>query len=195
VADAAGLCAAIEKASNSRVLGYRYSGGGLGFDQLWVLAALAKAGLVYDSSFGDAGMRTLPVPYRRPHRHAFDGKEIHEIPVPATTILGKSVCISDSSLLRNLPFLFVKSRIRNWRQSARAPWMLRLQIQDLQTSREANSTRQLLRRVLDSYRLVSIEQYLSQSGMSAGRTRDLAVVPAPQARNLMAGAEAAKIPC
>lgn len=100
---------AIERATGERVLGCRISGW-LTPRTAWALEVMAEQGYAYDSSMRPLLWSHAGAPSSRtPYRHRTDsGRELWELPVSGTSLLGCDLPIAGGNWVRQLPPLLVR---------------------------------------------------------------------------------------
>ena len=113
---------ALERASGTRVLGFRMADGWFERSDLWALDVLAAEGYEYDSSIAPLGRRFAAEPWRRfIHSHHFAERILWEYPISAASVLGHMIPVAGGNYLRQLPHWFVSSEIARWDRLFTAP--------------------------------------------------------------------------
>lgn len=157
--------AAIERASQQQVLGYRVAGEWLGERDLWVLDVLAAQGYRYDSSLAPRGDQFADAASRRhPHLHRGPSGEVMEFPIPTMSLLGQSLPIGGGNWIRQLPPWLMREGARRWMRDERGPFVLYFhtwELDAMQPRITAASTLQRLRHYRNLERMPErLEWYL-----------------------------------
>ena len=106
--------AAIERATGTRVIGYRAAQGHLGPADLWALDILAEEGFAYDSSFYPRVRSVSAEPWRRfPFTHHHGDVDIREFPLTTWDWMGWHLPIAGGAYLRHIPHRIVSRAIAN----------------------------------------------------------------------------------
>ena len=113
---------ALECASRQKVIGYRVAHDWLQSEDLWALDALAELGFEYDSSIAPTGRKFAKEPFRRyVHKHEWNGRVLHELPISTSRIMGMQVPIGGGNWMRQLPQLLIRRALYNWNRKVDAP--------------------------------------------------------------------------
>lgn len=124
---------AIERATGTRVLGYRIARGQFGSEDLWALDVLAEEGFAYDSSFYPRGFSTHGELWRRfafTHRHA--QTSIEEFPIATFALPGGAlVPIGGGAYLRHFPHALISRAIDRWDRTQRSPLVMYFHVWEL----------------------------------------------------------------
>ena len=124
---------AIERATGTRVVGYRVARGQFGREDLWALDILADEGFAYDSSFYPRAFSTLAEPWRRfqfTHRHA--GAQIEEFPLATWEMPGGVLIpIAGGAYLRQFPHGLISRAIDRWDRRQRSPLVMYFHVWEL----------------------------------------------------------------
>lgn len=123
---------AIERATGTRVVGYRIARGHLGPTDLWALDILAEEGFAYDSSFYPRLRSVVDEPWRRfPFQHRHHGAEITEFPLATWTWRGWHFPIAGGAYLRQLPHPLISRALEHWNKHFTAPMVMYFHIWEL----------------------------------------------------------------
>jgi len=142
---------ALERASKTKILGYRSAHRWFAPDDLWALPILAEEGYAYDSSFVVTSRAFRAAPYRRfAHRLTFGEKELWEFPLPTYNFLGWLMTIAGGNYFRQFPHPLVKRAIEHWHDTYDAPFIMYFHIWELDTEQP---------RISAASRLAKIRQY------------------------------------
>ena len=124
---------AIERATATRVVGYRIARGRIGREDLWALDILADEGFAYDSSFYPRAFSTLVEPWRRfqfTHRHA--QQPIEEFPLATWAMPGGMLIpIAGGAYLRQFPHALISRAIDQWVRQQRSPLVMYFHVWEL----------------------------------------------------------------
>jgi polysaccharide deacetylase family protein (PEP-CTERM system associated) len=142
---------AIERATGTRVIGYRIARGHLGPADLWALDILAEEGFVYDSSFYPRLRSIAAEPWRRlPFKHQGGGSEITEFPLATWEWQGLLLPIAGGAYLRQLPHSLISGAIDQWHRQQTVPMVMYFHIWELDPE---------LPKITAASRLTSVRQY------------------------------------
>ena len=173
---------AIERASGTRVQGYRIARGWFSPDDLWALDILAEEGFAYDSSLRPF-LRSLARNrgHRGVHIHYAGDKQIWEFPLSTWTFLGFSFPISGGNYLRQLPTWLMKRAARNWDRTSETPFVMYFHVweldpgqprvkaapflQQVRQYRNLNKMPSVIADYLRCYRFTGLGHYLGLSGL------------------------------
>jgi polysaccharide deacetylase family protein (PEP-CTERM system associated) len=159
--------AALERASGTRVRGYRVAHEWLKPADLWALDVLAEEGYAYDSSIAPLFQRFAHEPWRRfQHRHEHLGRELWEFPISSCRLFGLHVPLGGGNYFRQFPHTFVKRAVRHWHETYTAPFVMYFHVWELDPEQPKINTGSLLTRVrhyrnLDKMEWV-LEDYFKQ---------------------------------
>lgn len=124
---------AIERATGTRVVGYRIARGHIGSEDLWALDVLAEEGFAYDSSFYPRGFSARGAPWQRfefTHRHA--QAQLEEFPLATWRAPGGAlVPIAGGAYLRQLPHALISRAIDQWVRKQRSPLVMYFHVWEL----------------------------------------------------------------
>ena len=124
---------AIERATGTRVVGYRVARGQFGGEDLWALDILADEGFAYDSSFYPRAFSIAAEPWRRfrfTHRHA--GSQIEEFPLATWQAPGGAlVPIAGGAYLRQFPHGLISRAIDQWDRRQPSPLVMYFHVWEL----------------------------------------------------------------
>ncbi len=171
---------AIERASGSRVIGYRMADGWFGPQDLWALDVLAEEGYEYDSSVAPMFRRFASEPWRQfAHPHLFGDRVLWEFPISTTRILGWYIPIAGGNWFRQLPHMLVRRAVHRWMTTYSAPFVLYFHVWELDPDQPVIRAAPWLTRIrqyrglrrmpkilgyyFDRYRFTSIAEYLGVS--------------------------------
>jgi polysaccharide deacetylase family protein (PEP-CTERM system associated) len=150
---------AIERASGTRVVGYRIARGHLGLADLWALDVLAEEGFAYDSSFYPRMRSIAAEPWRRfPFKHPHAGAEIAEFPLATWEWNGRLFPIAGGAYLRQLPHALVSRALDGWHRKHAAPMVMYFHIWELDPD---------LPQITAATRLARLRQYRNLDQMPA----------------------------
>ena len=124
---------AIERASGTRVFGYRVARGHFGPADLWALDILAEEGFNYDSSFYPRLRSISSEPWRRfafTHRHA--EAELVEFPLATLSLPGDVLMpIAGGAYLRQLPHSWMSRALDHWDRNYDSPLVMYFHVWEL----------------------------------------------------------------
>lgn len=124
--------AALERAAETRVHGYRIAHAWFSPEDLWALDVLIAEGFEYDSSIRPLFRRYASEPWRRePHRHQSELGSLWEFPLPSWTLGGWSFPISGGNYLRQFPHWLMKRMIARWVRRTSAPFLMYFHVWEL----------------------------------------------------------------
>ena len=191
---------AIERASGSRVLGYRVAQDWLRPSDLWALEVLADSGYVYDSSIRLVLRSYADEPWRRfPHHATVTGRPFLEVPLSSVRVCGIDVPVAGGNYFRQFPHSLVKRAVAHWDRHYTAPYVMYFHTWELdpdqprvngvplrQQIRQYRNLRKMpamLRHYLETYRFTSIADHfqLATAPAELPPTRSSAMPPAPVA--------------
>lgn len=117
---------AVERASGTRVLGYRAARRWSSPQDLWALDILAEEGYAYDSSLVPVSRAFKAEPWRRfAHLHrTAGGGQIWEFPVSTLSLLGRPVPIAGGNYIRQFPHTLLKHAVGRWHETYDAPFVM-----------------------------------------------------------------------
>ena len=117
---------AIERATGSKVFGYRVARGHFGLADLWALDILAEEGFAYDSSFFPRLRSIAAEPWRRfafSHHHA--AADIVEFPLATMAMPGGFLMpIAGGAYLRQLPHSWMSRALDHWDRNFDSPLVM-----------------------------------------------------------------------
>jgi len=123
---------AIERATGTRVIGYRIARGYLGLSDLWALDVLAEEGFAYDSSFYPRLRSIAAEPWRRfAFRHPHAGAEIIEFPLATWGWHGWLMPVAGGAYLRHLPHPFISRALDYWHRNFASPLVMYFHVWEL----------------------------------------------------------------
>lgn len=182
---------ALEKASHSRILGYRVADGWLGPADLWALDVLASEGYQYDSSIAPRFRAFHAEPWRRfVHSHHFADRVLWEFPISSVDLQGWLVPFAGGNYFRQLPQYIVRRAAAGWDRRYTAPLVMYFHTWELDTNqprinaapwhsrvrqyRHLDRMEPILRHYFATYRLTGIADHLG-----LGRLPAASVSPEP----------------
>jgi polysaccharide deacetylase family protein (PEP-CTERM system associated) len=123
---------ALERASGSRVYGYRIGHGWFSPADLWALEVLATEGFAYDSSVRPLFRRYAREPWRRlPHRHRGRDGTLWEFPLSTWSLGNWSLPISGGNWFRQFPHWVMRRAVASWQHSTPAPFLMYFHVWEL----------------------------------------------------------------
>ncbi len=177
----------LERASGTRIHGYRIGHQWFDPQDLWALDVLAKEGFAYDSSVRPLFWRYANQPERRrPYQYRHDGDEIWEFPLASWTVGGWSLPISGGNYFRQLPPWMIRRVVASWVKKNNAPFLMYFHVWELDPDqprilaapwkervrqyRNLDRMEEIVRYYLEMYRFGGIADHL---GLSHARERAL----------------------
>ncbi len=123
---------ALERASCSRVLGYRIAQGWFGPRDLWALDVLAEEGFAYDSSIRPQFRAFAHEPWRRfVHQHRCGEATLWEFPLSTWSLAGWSLPIAGGNYLRQFPHALMWRAVAHWDRTCDAPFVMYFHVWEL----------------------------------------------------------------
>jgi polysaccharide deacetylase family protein (PEP-CTERM system associated) len=123
---------AVERASQTKVLGYRAARRWVRPEDLWALDILAEEGYAYDSSLVPLSRAFNREPWRRfAHQHQAGDKLIWEFPVSTSNFLGWRIPIAGGNYFRQFPHTLVKRAVDHWHRTYDAPFVMYTHVWEL----------------------------------------------------------------
>jgi len=154
---------ALERASKTKILGYRSANRWFAPDDLWALPILAEEGYAYDSSFVVTSKAFRAAPYRRfAHRLTFGEKELWEFPLPTYNFLGWLMPIAGGNYFRQFPHPLVKRAVEHWHSAYDAPFIMYFHIWELDTEQPRISAASRLAKIRQYRNLDKMPQFLEE---------------------------------
>ena len=154
---------ALERASGTKILGYRSSQRWFAPDDLWVLQFLAEEGYAYDSSFVITSRAFRAAPQRRfAHRLQFGEKELWEFPLPSYNFLGWLMPIAGGNYFRQFPHPLVKRAVKHWHGAYDAPFIMYFHIWELDTEQPRISAASRLEKIRQYRNLDKMPRFLEE---------------------------------
>ncbi len=177
----------LERASGTRIHGYRIGHQWFAPKDLWALDVLAEEGFAYDSSVRPLFWRYANQPQRRkPYQHPHKGGEIWEFPLPSWTLGGWSLPISGGNYFRQFPQWMIRPAVASWVEKNDAPFLMYFHVWELDPDqprilaaswkervrqyRNLDRMEEIVRYYLERYSFGAIADYL---GLSHARERAL----------------------
>lgn len=174
---------ALERASGTKVVGYRAARRWSAPADLWALDVLAEEGYAYDSSL--VPNRQSGGCQRFAHQRRAGDNQIWEFPISTLNILGWLVPISGGNYFRQFPHTIVKQAVEHWHQTYDAPFLMYTHIWELDPEQPRISSASPIAKVrhyrnlhkmgwiledyFRKYSFVGIAEYL---GLNASQTCD-----------------------
>lgn len=116
---------AVERASETRVVGYRASRRWSSPEDLWALDILAEQGYAYDTSLVPMARAFIREPWRCfAHQHQVGEKRIWEFPISTCSLLGWRVPIAGGNYFRQFPHTLLKHVVEHWHKTHDAPFVM-----------------------------------------------------------------------
>jgi polysaccharide deacetylase family protein (PEP-CTERM system associated) len=123
---------ALQKASQTRVLGYRMADGWVGPADLWALDALAQEGYAYDSSIAPRFREYAHEPHRRfLHEHKNGDHKLWELPISTIRLWRWTMPIGGGNYFRQFPHWFVRRAVRRWDAQYEVPFVMYFHVWEL----------------------------------------------------------------
>jgi len=117
--------AAIERASEKKVVGFRTADGWFRPQDMWALDVLAAEGYAYDSSVGPMFRRFAGESWRRfSHIQPTAKGTITVLPISSMRCAGFDLPIGGGNWIRQLPDGFMRRAIQRWDEKATAPLVM-----------------------------------------------------------------------
>jgi polysaccharide deacetylase family protein (PEP-CTERM system associated) len=152
---------ALERASGTRVVGFRMADGWFTPADLWALDVLAGEGYEYDSSIAPLGRQFAAEPWRRfIHSHHYGDRVLWEFPISTTQLLGHLVPVAGGNYVRQLPPWFVRRGIARWNQRYTSPMVFYFHTWELDPDQPKISAAPWLARVRQYRHLDRMEERL-----------------------------------
>ena len=176
---------ALERASQTKILGYRVAHQWFSPADLWALEVLAEEGYAYDSSIvpleksfrADAQSRFV-------HLHRCGDKQIWEFPLSTLDIAGWRVPVAGGNYFRQFPHTLVKKAVEHWDRKYDVPFVMYFHVWELDPEQPRINVASPLARVrhyrnLDKmawvledyftkYQFVGVAEYLGLSALREG---------------------------
>ena len=189
----------LERASGTRIHGYRIGHRWFSPQDLWALDVLAEEGFAYDSSVRPLFRRYANQPQlRKPYQHRDNADGIWEFPLASWTIGGWSLPISGGNYFRQFPHWMIRRAVESWVKKNDAPFLMYFHVWELDPDqprilaapwkervrqyRNLDRMEDIVRYYLERYQFGGIADHLGLSRASeralpgeVGRTDPLAV--------------------
>ncbi len=139
---------ALERASGTRIHGYRIAHGWFGPQDLWALDVLADEGFAYDSSLRPIFRSFSKDPARRfafEHRHG--ANSLWEFPLSTWSFGGWSFPIAGGNYLRQFPHALMKRAVARWHRVHEAPFVMYFHVWELDPGQPRIHAAPLLERI------------------------------------------------
>jgi polysaccharide deacetylase family protein (PEP-CTERM system associated) len=155
--------AALERASGSKILGYRAAHRLSAPSDLWVLDVLAEEGYAYDSSFVPNGRATRLEPNSRfAHEHLHNEKNIWEFPVSTINLAGWMVPIAGGNYFRQIPHTILRHAVDHWHRAYDAPFVMYFHVWELDPEQPRISAASTMTRLRHYRKLDKMEWVLQE---------------------------------
>ncbi len=185
---------ALERASGSRVTGYRIAHGWFRPEDLWALDVLAQEGFTYDSSVRPIFRSFAYEPSRRfAHLHKSGDLSLWELPLSTWSLGRWSFPIAGGNYLRQFPAWMMQRAVARWHNSCDSPLVMYFHVWELDPDQPRITAAPLLERIrqyrnlekmagiiryyLESYRFLGIGEYLRRLEDASGEPGSIAAVP------------------
>jgi polysaccharide deacetylase family protein (PEP-CTERM system associated) len=154
---------ALERASGTKVLGYRAAHRLSATSDMWALDVLAEEGYAYDSSFvPDVRSTQQDARLRFAHQHHCGEKDIWEFPV-STFKLGKyMVPIAGGNYFRQIPHTLLRHAVDHWHRKYDAPFVMYFHVWELDPEQPRISAASTLTRLRHYRKLDKMEWVLQE---------------------------------
>ncbi len=155
--------AALERASEQKIIGYRAAHRLSAASDLWALDVLAEEGYAYDSSFVPNVRATHQEPRLRfAHQHRTNEKEIWEFPV-STFKLGRwMVPIAGGNYFRQIPHTLLRHAVDHWHKAYDAPFVMYFHVWELDPEQPRINAASSLNRIRHYRKLDKMEWVLKE---------------------------------
>jgi polysaccharide deacetylase family protein (PEP-CTERM system associated) len=168
---------ALERASGTRILGYRVARGWFNPADLWALDVLAEEGYAYDSSVRPLFRQYAGQPWRRcVHKHTHREHQIWEVPVSSRRLLGFDLPIAGGNYIRQFPHTLMRREVGKWMKTHDRPFVMYFHVWELDSEqpkirsvsyltklrhyRNLGKPNWILEDYFERYRFTSIADYL-----------------------------------
>jgi polysaccharide deacetylase family protein (PEP-CTERM system associated) len=159
--DLARTRAALEKASGTRVLGYRVADDWFAPSDLWALDVLAEEGYAYDSSLAPRLREYAHEPWRRfLHEHHAGDRSIWEFPISTIRLLRWVIPIGGGNYFRQFPHWMVRRAVRRWDRQYQVPFVMYFHVWEIDPDQPIISSASLLTRIRHYRNLHRMESML-----------------------------------
>jgi polysaccharide deacetylase family protein (PEP-CTERM system associated) len=153
---------AIERASGTKVHGYRIARGWFSPDDLWALDILAEEGFSYDSSVrpflrsmaGNKGGRKL-------HVHHAGKRSLWEVPLSTWTFMGFSIPIAGGNYLRQFPSGLMLRAAQGWDSQVDSPFVMYFHVWEIDPDQPRVKAAPMWQRVRQYRNLGKMERVIS----------------------------------
>ena len=150
---------ALERASLTRVVGYRAARKLTAPTDLWALDVLAEEGYAYDSSFVPARRALHSEPEQRfAYQHRHNDRSLWEFPVSTVSVMGWPVPIAGGNYFRQFPHSVVRRLVEHWHKTYDAPFVMYMHVWELDPEQP---------RISGASALMKIRHYRNLHKMSA----------------------------
>ena len=154
---------ALERASGTKVLGYRAAHRLSAPSDLWVLDVLAEEGYAYDSSFVPNGRATRQEPRTRfAHKHHHAESDIWEFPVSTINLAGWMVPIAGGNYFRQIPHTLLRHAVDHWHRTYDAPFVMYFHVWELDPEQPRISAASTMTRLRHYRKLDKMEWVLQE---------------------------------
>ncbi len=154
---------ALERASGTRVIGYRAAHRLSATSDTWALDVLAEEGYAYDSSFMPDVRSTQQEPHLRfAHQHNSGEKNIWEFPVSTFKLGRYMVPIAGGNYFRQIPHTLLRHAVDHWHTAYDAPFVMYFHVWELDPEQPRISAASPLTRLRHYRKLDKMEWVLRE---------------------------------
>jgi polysaccharide deacetylase family protein (PEP-CTERM system associated) len=123
---------ALERASGTRVRGYRVADEWFRPHDLWALDVLQREGFAYDSSIYPMFREWREDPHRRfAHEQAAGDGRLWELPLSTVRCAGLNLPVAGGNWYRQLPHGLMQAAFRRWMRTTSSPFVMYFQVWEL----------------------------------------------------------------
>jgi polysaccharide deacetylase family protein (PEP-CTERM system associated) len=139
---------AVERASETKVVGYRAARRWSSPEDLWPLDILAEQGYAYDCSLVPLARGFNREPWRCfAHQHQFEEKRIWEFPISTCSFLGWRIPIAGGNYFRQFPHTLLKHVVEHWHKTYDAPFVMYTHVWELDPEQPRISSASFLTKI------------------------------------------------
>lgn len=154
---------ALERASGTKILGYRAAHRLSAPSDLWALDVLAEEGYAYDSSFVPSARASRQEPNTRfAHKHHHGENEVWEFPVSTFKIGGWMVPIAGGNYFRQIPHTLLRHAVDHWDRTYDAPFVMYFHVWELDPEQPRISAASTMTRLRHYRKLDKMEWVLQE---------------------------------
>lgn len=175
----------VERASETKVHGFRAARRWSSASDLWMLDVLAEEGYTYDSSLVPTSRNFDAEPWRRfLHQHHVGDKMLWEFPLSTLNLLGWRLPIAGGNFFRQLPHTLLKRAVAHWHRTYDAPFVMYAHVWELDPEqprisgaspltklrhyRNLDKMSWVLEDYFNKYQFTGIARYLGLDGAAQG---------------------------